>query len=135
MIAELDLPIERNVLSQRCVSREALQIVSRKWLALVVFALVGGPKRHSDLQRMIEGVSQKMLTQTLRQMEERGLIARAVLDPEPPQHVEYRLTPLGETLSDPLVDLCHWAMEHAPDIGLLPDAVSAPAARVPAARR
>ena len=83
-MAELELPVERNVLSQRCVSRQALQIVAQKWLALVVFALVGGPKRHSDLQRMIEGVSQKMLTQTLRQMEERGLITRTVVDPVPP---------------------------------------------------
>ena len=134
-MAELELPVERNVLSQRCVSRQALQIVSQKWLALVVFALVGGPKRHSDLQRMIEGVSQKMLTQTLRQMEERGLIARAVLDPDPPQHVEYRLTELGESLAEPLVDLCHWAMEHAPDLGLAPAPVSAPGAPAPPARR
>jgi DNA-binding HxlR family transcriptional regulator len=141
VIAELELPIQRNVLSQRCVSRQALQIVSHKWLALVVFALVGGAKRHADLQRMIEGISQKMLTQTLRQMEERGLIVRAVLDPEPPRHVEYRLSELGETLADPLVDLCHWAMAHAPELGLEPEAhvvpgtLSGTAGSVPSAPR
>jgi DNA-binding HxlR family transcriptional regulator len=125
-MAELDLPIERNVLSQRCVSRQALQIVSQKWLALIVFALVGGPKRHGDLQRMIEGVSQKMLTQTLRQMEARGLVSRTIVDPEPPQHVEYRLTDLGKSLAEPLVDLCHWAMDHALDLGVGAEAADDP---------
>jgi DNA-binding HxlR family transcriptional regulator len=112
-MAKLDLPIQPNVLSQTCASRRALELVSEKWTALVVFALVGGPKRHADLLRMIEGISQKMLTQTLRRMERHGLVERYVLDPEPPQHVEYRLSPLGEGLSQPLVGLCEWAMAHA----------------------
>ena len=111
-MAELDLPIQPNVLSQGCVSRRALELVSEKWTALVVFALVGGPKRHADLLRMIEGVSQKMLTQTLRSLAVDGLVERRVLDPNPPQHVEYRLTPLGESLAEPLVALCRWAMDH-----------------------
>ena len=133
-MAELELPVERNVLSQRCVSRQALQIVAQKWLALVVFALVGGPKRHSDLQRMIEGVSQKMLTQTLRQMEERGLITRTVVDPVPPRARGVPPDRAGESLGDPLVDLCHWAMEHAHELGVQRD-VSAPSGREPRARR
>jgi DNA-binding HxlR family transcriptional regulator len=115
-LAELDLPIQPNVLSQGCASRRALELVSDKWTALVVFALVGGPKRHADLLRMIEGISQKMLTQTLRAMERDGLVERSVLDPEPPQHVEYALSELGETLADPLVALCHWSMEHLDDV-------------------
>ena len=117
-MAELDLPVETNVLSQSCVSRRALELVSDKWMALVLFALVGGPKRHADLLRMIEGVSQKMLTQTLRTMHRRGFVDRRVLDPNPPQHVEYELTPLGESLSDPLVALCRWAMDHAGELSL-----------------
>jgi DNA-binding HxlR family transcriptional regulator len=115
-MAELELPIRPNVLSQGCASRHALELISEKWTALVVFALVGGPKRHADLLRMIEGVSQKMLTQTLRGMQRDGLVERRVLDPRPPQHVEYRLTPLGDSLADPLVALCGWAMEHLEEV-------------------
>jgi DNA-binding HxlR family transcriptional regulator len=116
-MAKLDLPIQPNVLSQTCASRRALELVSEKWTALVVFALVGGPKRHADLLRMIEGVSRKMLTQTLRRMEQHGLVERHVLDADPPQHVEYRLTELGEGLSDPLVALCHWSMDNVRELG------------------
>jgi DNA-binding HxlR family transcriptional regulator len=115
-MAQLDLPIQPNVLSQTCASRRTLELVAEKWTALVVFALVGGPKRHADLLRMIEGVSQKMLTQTLRRMQQHGLVERRVLDPRPPQHVEYRLSELGESLAEPLVGLCHWSMDHAREL-------------------
>jgi DNA-binding HxlR family transcriptional regulator len=115
-MADLELPIQPNVLSQDCASRRALELVSEKWTALVVYALVGGPKRHAELLRMIEGVSQKMLTQTLRRMQTEGLVDREVLEPEPPQHVEYRLTALGETLAEPLVALCRWAMDHVGEV-------------------
>jgi DNA-binding HxlR family transcriptional regulator len=125
-MADLELPIQPNVLSQDCASRRALELVSEKWTALVVYALVGGPKRHADLLRMIEGVSQKMLTQTLRRMETDGLVEREVLDPEPPQHVEYRLSLLGESLADPLVALCRWAMAHLDEVQEARAAHSAP---------
>jgi DNA-binding HxlR family transcriptional regulator len=115
-MAELQLPIQPNVLSQDCASRRALELVSEKWTALVVFALVGGPKRHGDLLRMIEGVSQKMLTQTLRRLEVDGLVERRVLEAQPPQRVEYRLSELGDTLAEPLVALCHWAMGHLGEV-------------------
>ena len=115
-MADLELPIQPNVLSQDCASRRALELVSEKWTALVVYALVGGPKRHAELLRMIEGISQKMLTQTLRRMEADGLIEREVLDPAPPQHVEYSLSELGRTLAEPLVSLCHWAMDHLDEV-------------------
>jgi DNA-binding HxlR family transcriptional regulator len=115
-MAELELPIQPNVLSQGCASRRALGLISEKWTALVAFALVGGPKRHADLLRMIEGVSQKMLTKTLRGMERDGLVERRVLDARPPQHVEYRLTSLGHSLADPLVGLCRWAMDHLDEV-------------------
>ena len=64
---------------------------------------------------MIEGISQKMLTQTLRSMETDGLVKRTVIEVIPP-HVEYGLTPLGQTLSDPLVAICQWAMDHLPEL-------------------
>jgi DNA-binding HxlR family transcriptional regulator len=100
-----------NVLSQNCESRQALDRIADKWTCLIVYALLDGPRRHGELKRMIEGISQKMLTQTLRSMEADGLVKRTVIDVIPP-HVEYGLTPLGQTLSDPLVAICQWAMDH-----------------------
>jgi DNA-binding HxlR family transcriptional regulator len=100
-----------NVLDQKCESRQALDRLADKWTCLIVYALLDGPRRHGELKRTIEGISQKMLTQTLRSMEADGLVQRKVLDVIPP-HVEYSLTPLGQTLSDPLVAICRWAMDH-----------------------
>jgi DNA-binding HxlR family transcriptional regulator len=103
------------VLNQNCESRQALDRIADKWTCLIVYALLDGPKRHGALKRMIEGISQKMLTQTLRSMEADGLVKRNVMDVIPP-HVEYSLTPLGQTLSEPLVAICRWAMEHLPQL-------------------
>ena len=107
--------VKPNVLSQDCESRQALDRIADKWTCLIVYALLDGPRRHGELKRMIEGISQKMLTQTLRSMEADGLVKRTVIDVIPP-HVEYGLTPLGETLSDPLVAICQWAMDHLPEL-------------------
>jgi len=107
-----------DVLNLQCESRRALELIADKWTTLVVYALVDGPRRHGDLRRTIDGISQKMLTQTLRRMEAEGLVDRDVLDRVPP-HVEYSLTPLGRTLEKPLVAICEWAMEH---LGELRDA-------------
>jgi DNA-binding HxlR family transcriptional regulator len=110
-----DLTAQPNVLDQNCESRQALDRIADKWTCLVVYALVHGPRRHGELRRTIEGISQKMLTQTLRSMEADGLVRRRVIDVIPP-HVEYSLTPLGETLTEPLVAICRWAMEHLPEL-------------------
>jgi DNA-binding HxlR family transcriptional regulator len=107
--------VRPNVLSQDCESRQALDRIADKWTCLIVYALLDGPRRHGELKRMIEGISQKMLTQTLRSMEADGLVRRTVIDVIPP-HVEYGLTPLGQTLSDPLVAICRWAMEHLDEL-------------------
>ena len=107
--------VEPNVLSQNCESRQALDRIADKWTCLIVYALLDGPRRHGELKRMIEGISQKMLTQTLRSMETDGLVKRTVIDVIPP-NVEYGLTPLGQTLSDPLVAICQWAMDHLPEL-------------------
>jgi DNA-binding HxlR family transcriptional regulator len=104
-----------NVLNQSCESRQALERIADKWTCLIVYALLDGPRRHGELKRLIEGISQKMLTQTLRSMEADGLATRTVIDVIPP-HVEYGLTPLGQTLSDPLVAICQWAMDHLPEL-------------------
>jgi DNA-binding HxlR family transcriptional regulator len=104
-----------NVLDQNCESRQALELISDKWTALIVYALVDGPRRHGELRRTVDGISQKMLTQTLRRMESEGLVERDVLDRVPP-HVEYSLTALGRTLEKPLVAICEWAMEHLDEL-------------------
>jgi DNA-binding HxlR family transcriptional regulator len=104
-----------NVLDQNCESRQALELIADKWTALIVYALVEGPRRHGELRRTVDGISQKMLTQTLRRMEADGLVERNVLDRVPP-HVEYSLTPLGRTLEKPLVAICGWAMEHLDEL-------------------
>jgi DNA-binding HxlR family transcriptional regulator len=104
-----------NVLDQNCESRQALERLADKWTCLVVYALLSGPMRHGELRRTIQGISQKMLTQTLRSMETDGLVKRTVIDVIPP-HVEYSLTELGETVSEPLVAICRWAMDHLPEM-------------------
>lgn len=112
---EPELTSQPNVLDQNCESRQTLDRVADKWSALVVYALVHGPRRHGELKRTIEGISQKMLTQTLRSMERDGLVTRRVIDRVPP-HVEYHLTALGETLTQPLVTICEWSMNHLPQV-------------------
>lgn len=107
------LTVQPNVLDQNCESRQALDRIADKWTCLIVYALLDGPLRHGELKRAIQGISQKMLTQTLRGLERDGLVQRTVIDVIPP-HVEYTLTPLGDTLSGPLVAICRWAMDHLP---------------------
>jgi DNA-binding HxlR family transcriptional regulator len=107
--------VRPDVLNQDCESRQALDRLADRWTCLVVYALLNGPRRHGELKRIIDGISQKMLTQTLRSMEVDGLVDRTVVDVIPP-HVVYSLTPLGQTLSGPLVAICRWAMEHLPEM-------------------
>ena len=89
--------------------RQTLDLVSDKWVVAVIYALSGGEKRYGELQREIGGVSQRMLTRTLRNLEGDGLVSRRVHSVKPPI-VEYALTPLGETLVEPLRNLCDWAI-------------------------
>ena len=110
-----DLTAQPNVLDQQCESRQALDRIADKWTCLIVYALLDGPRRHGELRRMIDGISQKMLTQTLRSLEYDGLVKRTVHDVVPP-HVEYELTALGQTLTGPLVAICQWAMDHLPQL-------------------
>src|SRR4051812_47345042 len=110
-----DLTARPNVLDQQCESRQALERIADKWTCLVVYALVDGPRRHGELRRAIDGISQKMLTQTLRSMEADGLVQRTVFERVPPP-VEYRLTPPGGTPKDPPGAICRWAMEHLPEL-------------------
>lgn len=88
-----------------------ISLLADKWTIPVIHALARGTKRTGELRRAITGVSQKMLTQTLRMLEERGLIQRTVYPVVPPR-VEYRLTELGESISEPLQHLCEWTADH-----------------------
>src|SRR3974390_1909134 len=83
-----------NAYVAECPSRQLLDALSDKWVTLVLTALAGQPQRYSQLSRTIAGVSQKMLTQTLRMLERDGLITRTIT-PSVPVRVDYELTPLG----------------------------------------
>ncbi|MEZ4630820.1 MAG: helix-turn-helix domain-containing protein [Deinococcales bacterium] len=100
-----------NVLNKRCPSNEVLDMIADKWSVLIIYALRQERRRYSDLERMIEGISQKMLTQTLRSLERHGLIIRTVYPVIPP-HVEYALSDLGQSLYQVLRPLCQWSQEH-----------------------
>lgn len=91
--------------------REVLNRVGDKWSVLLVGILGEGPKRFSELRRTVEGISQRMLTLTLRGLERDGLVTRKVYA-SVPVHVEYALTPLGHTLLEPVQALAAWAGEH-----------------------
>jgi DNA-binding HxlR family transcriptional regulator len=107
------ISVAGNVLSASCPSRAALELVASKWSLLIVPVLAAGPIRNNELLRRIEGVSQKMLTQTLRELERNGLAERIDHKQVPP-HVEYRLSELGQSLSDMLVAVDRWAENHYP---------------------
>ena len=92
-----------------------LSRVGDKWTVLVVMMLAGGPRRFNELKRLVGGVSQRMLTLTLRGLERDGLVTRTVFPTVPPQ-VEYALTPLGHSLRVPLEGLGTWAFAHLPAV-------------------
>ena len=90
---------------------KALALIADKWSVLVITTLASGPWRYNALRRELDGVSQKMLTQTLRDLECNGLVSRTVY-PDAPPRVEYALTPLGLTLVEALGALRDWANAH-----------------------
>jgi DNA-binding HxlR family transcriptional regulator len=100
-----------NVYLATCPTRQALDRIADKWTALIVGLLSQRPHRFGELRRAIEGISHKVLTQTLRSLERDGLISRRVL-PTKPVTVEYSLTDLGETLTSPLSAIRDWAERH-----------------------
>ena len=94
-----------------CPTRRILDRIGDRWTVLVVGALAEGDARFSELRRRVDGVSQKMLTQTLRALERDGLVTRTVY-PEVPVRVEYALTEAGRTLCEPLEALREWSIIH-----------------------
>ena len=104
-------PLAWNAYNALCPTRQVLNRIADKWTVLVVSSLESGTKRFSVLRREIDGVSQKMLTQTLRGLERDGLVTRKIYATVPPK-VEYSLTPLGNTLVVLLRSIRVWSETH-----------------------
>jgi len=106
--------VQPNVFDPNCGSRRVLALIADRWTAIIIYALARGTMRFGQLQREL-GMTQKVLTQTLRDLERDGVVQRTVYPVVPPK-VEYRLTDLGATLIDPLTAICRWAEEHLPEV-------------------
>ncbi|NWE77763.1 helix-turn-helix transcriptional regulator [Pseudomonas yamanorum] len=106
------VPVETSHAQCRVVA-DVLARIGDKWTVLVIGALSHGTLRYSEIRRMVEGISQRMLTLTLRGLEQDGLVKRTVFPTIPPR-VDYELTDLGRQLIVPLQSLFDWAMEHQP---------------------
>jgi len=94
-----------------CPAEYTLSMIGGRWKIPLIFHLLNGAKRFSELARALDGVTQKMLTQQLREMERDGLVERKVF-PEVPPRVEYSLTPLGKSLKPVGDSMCRWGLAH-----------------------
>jgi len=92
-----------------------MEVVGGKWKGVILFHLLGGTKRFNEMQRLIPGVTQRMLTRQLRELERDGVVARKVYAEVPPK-VEYSLTRFGLTLKPLLEDMRRWGSESLPEI-------------------
>jgi DNA-binding HxlR family transcriptional regulator len=104
-----------DIFQANCLSRQVLGLIADQWTPLVIYALEDGTTRFGQLLKRIDGISKKMLTQTLRAMERNGLVQRVVYPVVPPV-VEYSLTPLGQTLIEPMEALRVWAYGHLQEV-------------------
>jgi len=102
---------EPSVFDADCSARDALELIASKWSILIISALAQEQMRNGGLMRRIDGISQKMLTQTLRELERNGLVVREDMQTIPP-HVNYRLSAVGKSLSDALITLDRWAEQN-----------------------
>jgi DNA-binding HxlR family transcriptional regulator len=103
-----------SVFSDECVSQQILGEIAGKWTAVVLYAL-DSPRRYAELRRLIEGVSDKMLSQTLRNLERNGLVARRPASARA-RGVEYELTAMGRRLGRAMCGLCTWAETYADEV-------------------
>jgi len=106
---------DHNVYSAQCPCRAMLDLLANKWSALAIGALEDGPQRFGEIQRTLQGVSPKVLTSTLRRLEEFGFVDRTVY-PAVPLHVEYSLTVLGHSAAVPLGLLRTWVEDNLDEI-------------------
>lgn len=100
---------------QACKPRAVLDMLTGKWSTLVMGALLSGPRRFNELRRMLDGITQKMLSQTLRALERDGLVTRTVYPTIPPR-VDYELTDLGRSATDLLMAVADWSARHADEV-------------------
>lgn len=96
-------------------AERALKVISGRWKAIILYHLFDRPQRLSELQRLLPGISQKVLIQQLREMEEHGIVHREVFRQVPPR-VEYSATPLGFSFEPVLLALCEWGRRHAVEL-------------------
>ncbi|GAA2695306.1 MULTISPECIES: helix-turn-helix domain-containing protein [Actinosynnema] len=106
---------EAPVFSADCPSRPVLDQIADRWSMMALAVLEDGPRRFNDIKRLLEGVTQRVLTHTLRRLERNGMVVRRVL-PTSPVGVEYALTPLARSLRDPFWRLLEWTLEHSDEI-------------------
>ena len=106
---------ETTIYDKNYPSRRLLDLIGDRCTPIVLYVLGLGTRRYGEMQRHLPDISKKMLTQTLRALEEGGLLRRTVY-PEVPPRVEYALTPLGRNYLEPVTALCRWANEHANDL-------------------
>jgi DNA-binding HxlR family transcriptional regulator len=107
-----DLGLTPNVYAAICPSREVLALIGEKWVSLIIGALANRVMRFGELKRVCEGISQKMLTQTLRKLERDGLVTRTLYVDTLPIKAEYQLTALGRSLLPIVQDAKSWAEEN-----------------------
>ncbi|WP_052201593.1 helix-turn-helix domain-containing protein [Ensifer sp. ZNC0028] len=123
-----------DVFDASCSARHALELISTKWAILIMSALAAGPMRNGALLRKVEGISQKMLTQTLKDLERNGLVQRHDQQTNPP-HVEYSLSAVGLSLSETLISLDRWAERNFPELDRFREKYDTAASEAKAARR
>jgi len=115
LIASLNEWQGREIASGACPVRDVIDHLGDKWSTLLIMVLAQGPQRFNAIKRAVPDISQRMLTQTLRDLQRDGLITRHVFPTQPPS-VEYRLSEMGESLLEPLSVLVAWAEAHHPAI-------------------
>jgi DNA-binding HxlR family transcriptional regulator len=98
----------------KCPAEMTLNVIGGRWKTLILYHLFQGVKRFSELQHALDGVSQKVLTQQLRELERAGILHREVYAQVPPK-VEYSLTPLGESLRPVIAAMCQWGTMYGTD--------------------
>lgn len=119
-----------NIMVATCPSRTSLAKIANKWTAMIVIALSKGSLRFGELREEVDGISGKVLADTLRDLERDGIVERTAYNQMPPR-VEYELTTLGRSLREPLAALGRWAEEHISDVLAARDAYDErPAPRV-----
>lgn len=108
----------KSILDERCILNQSLTLIANKWTLLILMALMQGTKRTNELQKQINGISPKMLNETLKKLIEYGMVERTVF-PEVPPRVEYKLTAFGISTADPLAALLDWSVVYEDKISAL----------------